>query len=201
MNCHVVAGNNSDISIFYIRGKNGGAILNRKGVLKKLNIKTGNMISSSVYGHLSPDGKYFVFSTNIIIPGFHADPDKRMEVFDTKSDVYVADLENNKIISSSVLSDSSKLETFPCFSQDGKYIYFCTADALKNISDIENLQYRLVRINFENGIIGNRTDTLVNSTGEKKYRYVFREFLPTENIYSTRKLTTEHFRFGTKKLN
>lgn len=86
------------------------------------------MISSSVYYCFSPSGKYVTFSTNIIIPAFHANADKRLEVYDSKSDVYVADLDNNRIISSPLTSDSTHLETFPTFSPDGKYVYYCAAD-------------------------------------------------------------------------
>ncbi len=165
MNCHTFANNNPAVSLFYVRGENGGAIFNRNGVLRKLNIKTDGMASSSVYGHLSNDGRYFVFSTNIIIPGFHSEPGKRMEVFDTKSDIYVADFETNKIISSPLLCDTSRAETFPCFSADGRKIFYCSAPILKdNVNNIQNVHYDLISIDFQDGKIGNHTDTIVKST-------------------------------------
>ncbi len=164
MNCHTFAFNNPNTSLFYVRGANGGAILNRNGMLRKLNIKTLDMASSSVYGHLSKDGRYFVFSTNVIIPGLHADAAKRMEVFDTKSDVYVADFETNEITTSPLLSDTARSETFPCFSSDGRKIFFCSAPVLKNnVNDIKNVHYDLVSIDFENGKIGSHTDTIVKA--------------------------------------
>ncbi len=164
MNCHTFSFNDPNTSLFYVRGEHGGAILNRNGILRKLNIKTKGMASSSVYGHLSSDGRYFVFSTNVIIPGLHANPKKRMEVFDTKSDVYVADFEKNKIISSPLLCDTLRSETFPCFSADGKKVYFCSAKVLENnVNDIKNLHYDLVSIDFENGTFGTRTDTIVKA--------------------------------------
>lgn len=169
MNCHTFAGNNPNTSLFYVRGANGGAILNRNGMLKKLNIKNKEMESSSVYGHFSLDGRYFVFSTNVIIPGLHADPNKRMEVFDAKSNVYVADLELCKIISSPLLSDSSRAETFPCFSADGRKIFYCSAPVLRNnVNDIRNVQYDLVSIDFNNGAIGTTTDTIVKANKNDK---------------------------------
>ncbi|MFW5511829.1 MAG: hypothetical protein ACOCO3_05735, partial [Segatella copri] len=128
MNCHAFGNQNPNLSMLYVRGEGGGAILNRNGKLCKLNLKNDNLISSSVYYGFSPSGKYVTFSTNIIIPAFHADPDKRLEVYDSKSDVYVADLDNNTIISSPLTSDSTKLETFPTFSPNGAYIYYCVAD-------------------------------------------------------------------------
>lgn len=150
MNCHTLGNQAPNLSMMYVRGKDGGAILNRNGNLRKLNIKTDDMISSSVYYGFSPSGRYVTFSTNVIIPAFHAKPSKRLEVYDTKSDVYVADLDNNTITSSPLTSDTTQLETFPTFSPDGKYIYYCTAD-IKDLrsENLKGLEYALVRIPFE----------------------------------------------------
>ncbi len=163
MNCHTFGNQDPRLSMVYIRGKNGGAILNRDGKLRKLDIKNDSLISSSVYYGFSPSGKYITFSTNIIIPAFHANPAKRLEVYDTKSDVYVADLDNNRIISSPLTSDSTQLETFPTFSPDGKYIYYCVANrnGLQS-KNLKGLQYALVRIPFneQTGKFGTQVDTL-----------------------------------------
>ena len=165
MNCHTYGNQSPDLSMLYVRGNGGGAILNQRGRLRKLNLKTDDMVSGSVYFGFSPSCRYIVFSTNIIIPGFHSRPDRRLEVFDSKSDVYVADLETNTMLQSPLLSDSTKLETFPTFSPDGKYIYFCTADSVALPRDIKHLRYALVRIPFDetSGTIGTRADTIVNS--------------------------------------
>ena len=163
MNCHTFGNQDPCLSMVYIRGKNGGAILNKDGKLRKLDIKNDSLISSSVYYGFSPSGKYITFSTNIIIPAFHANPAKRLEVYDTKSDVYVADLDNNRIISSPLTSDSTQLETFPTFSPDGKYIYYCVANRKGLQSkNLKGLQYVLVRIPFneQSGKFGTQVDTL-----------------------------------------
>lgn len=165
MNCHAFGNQDLNLSMVYVRGKGGGAILNRNGKLRKLDLKTDSLISSSVYYGFSPSGKYVAFSTNIIIPAFHADPKKRLEVYDSKSDVYVADLDNNRIIASPLTADSTWLETFPTFSPDGKYIYYCTAsvEGLHH-KTLDSLQYALVRIPFDekSGQFGNKVDTLFN---------------------------------------
>lgn len=173
MNCHVYGSQDPSLSMLYVRGEGGGAILNKEGKLRKLGIKTDDMVSGSVYYGFSPSGRYITFSTNIIIPAFHARADKRLEVFDRKSDVYVADLETNTIIRSPLLCDSLKFETFPCFSPDGKYIYYCVADSVLLPRDIKKLQYALVRIPFDEtkGIIGNQVDTMVaNSAVMSQHR-------------------------------
>ena len=159
MNCHTYASQNPELSMMYVRGPGGGAILNRNGELSKLNIP------GSVYFGFSPSGRYITYSTQKIIPAFHSDPSKRLEVYDATSNVFVADMEHQRIISSPLLSDSLKFETFPTFSPDGKYIYYCAADSVSLPTDIKSLQYRLVRIPFDEatGTIGTQVDTLSTS--------------------------------------
>ena len=159
MNCHTFANQDPQFSMMYVRGPGGGAILNQHGQLSKLDIP------GSVYFGFSPSGRYITYSTQKIIPAFHSMPSKRLEVFDAGSNVYVADMQEHRIISSPLLCDSLKFETFPTFSPDGKYIYYCVADSVALPRDIKNLQYRLVRIPFDesSGAIGIHVDTLVSS--------------------------------------
>lgn len=165
MNCHAYAGQNPSLSMLYVRGEGGGAILNRNGQLHKLNLKTPEMASGSVYYSFSPNGRYLVFSTNNIIPAFHSKPSKRLEVYDAVSDVYVADLQENRIFTSPLLADSAAFETFPTFAPDGKRIYFCAAPRVSLPGQLSQLQYSLVSIGFDQltGTLGTSLDTLVNA--------------------------------------
>ena len=158
MNCHTYANQDPKLSMMYVRGPGGGAILNRDGKLSKLNIP------GSVYFGFSPTGRYITYSTQKIIPAFHSLASKRLEVYDAASNVYVADMQEHRVISSSLLSDSLKFETFPTFSPDGKFIYYCAADTVNLPSDIKQLQYAIVRIPFDEntGTIGSQVDTLYN---------------------------------------
>lgn len=160
MNCHTYANQDPQLSMMYVRGPGGGAILNQNGALSKLNIP------GSVYFGFSPSGRYITYSTQKIIPAFHSLASKRLEVYDASSNVFVADMQEHRIISSPLLSDSLKFETFPTFSPDGKYIYYCAADSVSLPTDIKQLQYRLVRIPFNEttGTIGNQVDTLSTTT-------------------------------------
>ena len=98
MNCHVHGGNSGNLSMFHLRGEGGGTILNRDGKLRKLALKNGQMISAAVYGDFHPDGRYGVFSSNVIIPMFHTESNRRLEVYDTVSDLAVADFDGNRMI-------------------------------------------------------------------------------------------------------
>ena len=54
MNCHIYGKQNGNLSLFHLRGKNGGTILNRNGVLRKLSLKNDQMVSGAVYGDFHP---------------------------------------------------------------------------------------------------------------------------------------------------
>lgn len=162
MNCHVHSQARADLSIFYVRGKNGGAFLNRDGKLRKLGLKTEGMPSSTVYGEIHPSGRYGVFSSNIIIPGFHAQGSKRLEVYDPESDLVIADFDRNEIRMPQALARKDVLETFPVFSADGRSIYYCAADTMSLPRDIEKLRYSLMKVSFDpnTGRIGNRPEVV-----------------------------------------
>ena len=165
MNCHIHGQQRGDLSMYYIRGAHGGAILNRDGKLRKLTLKTPDMISGTVYGELHPSGRFGVFSTNVIIPGLHAMAQKRTEVYDTASDLTVADFDNNRMINLPHTARPDKFETFPCFSADGNYVFYCVADTLTVPQDIDKLLYHLVRVPFdvETGEMGTQVDTIWNA--------------------------------------
>lgn len=163
MNCHTHSPKDSDLSFLYVRGEGGGMVLNDHGSLRLLDFKTPDMVSGAVYAQFDPSGRYIVFSTNAIIPAFHSRPEKRLEVFDTKSDVYVYDIKANRVLRSPLLADSIRLETFPTFSADGREIYWCVAEGPARPSRLDSLYYSLCRIGFdpERGVFSERVDTVV----------------------------------------
>ena len=166
MNCHTHSPKDGDLSFLYVRGEGGGMVLNDHGSLRLLDFKTPDMVSGAVYAQFDPSGRYIVFSTNSIIPAFHSRPDKRLEVFDTKSDIYVYDLKRGEVVRSPLVADSTRLETFPTFSADSKCIYYCVAEGPARPSRLDSLHYSLCRIDFDpvNGQFGNVTDTIISGS-------------------------------------
>ena len=162
MNCHVHGQSRGDYSLYYIRGPQGGSILNQGGKLRKLALKTGDMLSATVYGELHPGGRFGVFSTNIILPSFHTQAAARMEVYDSASDLTVADFVNNRMINVPHVARADAWETFPCFSADGESVFYCVADTVKLPDQIKEVKYDLLRAPFdpETGRIGVEADTL-----------------------------------------
>lgn len=146
MNCHIHKGDNT---FFYLRGVRGGAILSGRGTLRKMTLKNDKMFAGTVYGDLHPAGRWGVFSTNIVIPSFHTQSEKRLEVYDSKSDLCIVDFDNNKLLLPPSITRADVLETFPCFSADGSTIYYCAADSVALPRDIKKLHYSLYKFSFD----------------------------------------------------
>lgn len=178
MNCHIYGNQRSDLSFFHLRGKQGGTVLNRDGKLRKLNTKAGDMVAAAVYGDLHPSGRYGIFSSNIIIPAFHAFRSERLEVYDTESEIYLLDFEENKVMpvpvfqpemivagEDSARQQASAFRTFPVFAADGKSIYYCEAPAVELPQQIKQLMYSLYKLDFNpaDRNFGSQVDTLFNA--------------------------------------
>ena len=170
INCHIHAQGRGDLSMFYLRGEGGGAILNQGGKLRKLTLRNDAMISPAVYGEIHPQGRFGVFSTNIIVPAMHSAGGRRMEVFDTASDLCVADFAENRMLTFPETSREDVFETFPAFSADGNFVFYCAASARKLPAEVEQTQYSLVRIPFDaaTGTLGGPADTLWSAAARGK---------------------------------
>ena len=148
MNCHSFCRNDSHIMMFHMRSKNSGTVIYREGKLSKVNTKTGQTISSGVYPAWHPGGQYIAFSVNNIVQTFHSVKQIKVEVTDTLSDLIIFDAVNNIVFTNSLISSRDRFETFPTWSPDGKYLYFCSARALP-LSQYKNIRYDLLRISFD----------------------------------------------------
>jgi len=166
MNCHSFCMNNSRTMLFHMRAENSGTYLYKDGVIEKLDTKTDSTLGPGVYPSWHPSGKYVAFSTNRIIQTFHAIPDKKIEVLDTLSDVIVYNLLEHSISTVPSIASKGRLETFPTWSPDGRWLYFCSA---KSVSPKEyaNIRYDLLRIAFDAGNGGYGAVDTVYQAAEK----------------------------------
>lgn len=160
MNCHT--SNHSGTTFMHLRGAKGGTILNRNGKLAKLNTKT-DYNGGGVYGDISADGRYGVFTTADITFAIHSRVDMRMEVYDKRSDLIVVDFDNLTVTDNPSVSGEEYQETFPCFSADGKTIFFCRASHHEQPDSISDMHYDIAVVSFdpETGEIGDRVITIV----------------------------------------
>jgi len=148
MNCHIFANNQSNTMLFHMRGKYAGTIIYRNGEISKVNTKTASTISAGVYNAWHPNGRYVAFSVNDIMQFFHASTYKKVEVIDTLSDLILFDAEKNIVSTCPPIASKDKYETFPSWSPDGRYMYFCSSRAVPATS-YNKMQYDILRIEFD----------------------------------------------------
>ncbi len=163
MNCHSFCKNNSNMMMMHLRGKLGGTLINKNGKTTFVNTKTDQTMSAGVYPSWHPNGRYIAFSVNEIIQKFHAIPSKKVEVQDLASDLIIYDTETNTVLKSPKIASEKNFETFPCWSPDGNYLYFCSAKALPQ-DDFDKIRYNLLRIAFNPATIRfGEIDTIVSA--------------------------------------
>ena len=118
-----------------------------------------------VYPYWHPGGRYCAFSTNKTAQMFHTANNKRIEVYDTASDVFVYDTEKHQILNDSLIMKEQWAENTPAFSPDGKWLYFTTALRQDYPHEYDKERYSLCRVAFNEatGRLGTAVDTLVNA--------------------------------------
>ena len=148
INWHTFCSNKSDIMMFHIRAQDAGTVIFRDGEIKKINTKTGQTISPGVYPSWHPDERYIAYSVNHIVQMFHSTPERKIDVIDTLSDIVILDLKTDIISTSQALSTKENYETFPPWSPDGKYLYYCSAKRI-SLARYNEIRYDLLRIAFD----------------------------------------------------
>ena len=171
MNCHT--SNHNGTTFMHLRGAKGGTILNHNGKLLKLNTRT-EKTGGGVYGDISADGRYGVFTTADITFAIHSRVDLRMEVYDKRSDLVVVDFDNLSVTDSPATSGEEFQETFPCFSADGKTIFFCRAAHHDQPDSIAQMHYDIAVVQFdpETGKMGDRVITIVTAGENRSFSHL-----------------------------
>ena len=162
MNCHTT--NRNGTSFMHLRGAGGGTMVSRNGKIVKLNTRTENS-GGGVYGDITPDGRYAVFTTADITFSIHSRVDKRMEVFDSRSDLMILDLDNLTVSDGPSIKGDEYQESFPCFSPDGRTIFFCRAVHHEQPDSTYDMHYDIAAVQFdpETGKPGDKVYTVIPS--------------------------------------
>ncbi len=165
VNCHSFQHNNASTMMFHLRGPSGGTILNTSDGLQKLITKTDQTIGNFQYPYWHPSGKFIAYSVNKTAQTFHSSNPKRVEVFDSESDVLVYNIDQNTILTTKAICSPDWYETWPSFAPKDSSLYFATAPAQPMPVNYNNIKYSLCRIGFnsQNGSFGNKVDTLFNA--------------------------------------
>lgn len=131
---------------FHVRGKGGGTLVYDHGRISKVNMKRGDCISSGVYPSWHPKKNLIAYSTNSTMQHFHAVGQQKVEVQDSKSDLILYDVENDKVLN--ISNKPFDLEVFPSWSPDGKWLYYSSATVADTAASYTVEHYKEIRYNI-----------------------------------------------------
>ncbi|MCP4612858.1 MAG: hypothetical protein GY845_29545 [Planctomycetes bacterium] len=149
LNCHSFCNNRTDKMFIGIRSAlYGSSVLHiEDGEVNKIGTKFG-------YTSWHPSGKVAAYSINKVHQFFHTAATEVRDVIDLDSLLAYYKVDSKTIKTSAHISKKDRLETYPCWSPDGRYLYFCSAP--KTWSDqgiipgnFNEIKYDLVRVSYD----------------------------------------------------
>lgn len=173
MNCHTANKTRGDQFLIHVRGQKGGTIVQNGDNQECLNTKTDSTKANMGYSYWHPSGRYIASSINSIHQSFFVGKDRRIEVFDTMSDVLVYDVQTNELILSPLLQ-TDDWETYPVFNAKGDTLYYCTSKTCSLPAEYDKPKYSLCKIGFnaQDGTYGEKVDTILSAHSlDKSFTY------------------------------
>lgn len=125
INCHQYKNYKTDNMQFHARQYLGGTFFVHNGEYSKVNLKTDSTISAGVYPAFNPVYDVVAYSVNNTGQAFHTSNHNKIEVQDVASDLILYNPVKNTV--SHISNGKNDLEVFPCWSADGRTLYYCCA--------------------------------------------------------------------------
>ena len=120
INCHSYQQWNPDRMQLHARHAHGGTVIAYDGQVSK-----NTSQPTPVYPAWHPSLKLIAYSTNKTLQTFHTADLNKIEVIDAESDLLLYDIDNQQM--TVIEQQPDELETFPCWSPDGRWLYFASA--------------------------------------------------------------------------
>jgi hypothetical protein len=145
--CHSFLNNRGEQMLLAIRSVGNSEVLVADEV-KKIGTKFGPT-------SWHPSGQIAAYSVNKFGPFFHTAGGEIIDVIDRDSAICYYDLKADKILSHPPLAKKDRLETWPAWSHDGKFLYFCSAPVLWEDKEklppprYKEVKYDLMRISYD----------------------------------------------------
>jgi hypothetical protein len=172
MNCHSFCNNDPNRMLLHLRaGPANGTLIITPDKMVKVNTAT-DFNKAGAYPAWHPSGKLIAMSVNKLTLFFHSVGEVR-DVLDHASDIFLYLIDSNMVTTCPDISKPDRLETFPAWSPDGKYLYFCSAPKIETFMTEKDgkkdllynkIRYDLMRIsyNIKDGTWG-KLETVLSS--------------------------------------
>lgn len=150
INCHTFLNNKTQKILLGTRSAKykSNAILAADSNLSKIDAKFG-------YTSWHPSGKLAAYSVNKVHQFFHTAQSEVRGVIDMDSYLAYYLLDSQKVKTNPQIAKKDRLESYPCWSPDGKYLYFSSAPMLWTDRDqippetYNKVKYDLMRIPYD----------------------------------------------------
>ncbi len=149
VNCHTFCRNRTEKMLIGIRSVDYGssALLVEGDKVLKIGTKFG-------YTSWHPSGRVAAFSVNKVRQFFHSAASEVRDVIDFDSVMTYYLVDSKTVKTTPALARKDRLETYPTWSADGRYLYFCSAPitwADRNVvpETYAQIKYDLVRASYD----------------------------------------------------
>jgi len=143
LNCHTFALNRPETMALQIRATGRAG----KPMLVVRNGRIDTVAKTTGYLAWHPSGKLIAYSMNKLSLFFHTVGENR-DVFDHDSDLGVYRVDSNKVETPAAIARPDRRETWPAWSPDGRFLYFCSGPQMP-ISQYDQARYDLMRIPYD----------------------------------------------------
>jgi len=151
-NCHTFHQHDPNRFLVHLRIRHPGMMLVMDGQVRKINTKQGPMFRPIAYASWHPAGRHIAGTCNRFIGHFPMNA-KRYDfrALEKRGDLVVYDVDKNTISTTEVVFGHEYIETHPCWSPDGKYIYYCRGKdiPITEPEDWEKSDFDLMRVPYD----------------------------------------------------
>ncbi len=142
LNCHTFLNNRTEQFAFHVRTETK---------FRPMLLVRSNQVArvESTLGYLAwhPSGRLLAFSANKLSQFFHTIGETR-DLFDAESDVGIYRLDSNEISMPAPTATRERNETWPAWSPDGGYLYYCSAPR-EPLNNYRQIRYDLMRVSYD----------------------------------------------------
>ena len=151
-NCHTFHQHDPNKFLFHIRTSHPGMMLVMDGKMRKIDTKQGPMFRPLAFASWHPGGRHIAATCNKFLG--HLTATSRLyyfEALDKRGDLAVYDVEKNTISTTKSVFGHEYIETHPCWSPDGKYIYYSRGKdiPITKPEDWANSKFDMMRISYD----------------------------------------------------
>lgn len=132
VHCHSLLNNRPDNMLMQVRSTDYGTPMLLVQNSRVTAVKTQTTVTPGKVGFTSwhPNGNVIAFSINKYRMLYHSTGQEFRDVFDNAADLALYLVDSRQVISTGSITRPDRMETFPEWSRDGRYLYFCSAPQL-----------------------------------------------------------------------